>query len=125
MSARSYRAAMISGAVFAILLFVGTGQIYGNTPDTSKSDSADTIASRYVAWLADSGHRNMVVVGAVMMVLAAIALLWFAAAMANGRGAAGSPMFGFAILAAVGVAGAAVGPLAVVGGHAFGDEPLV
>jgi hypothetical protein len=56
-------------------------------------------------------------------VLAALAFVWFASALRSRLDTVG-PMYGFALLAAMGLAGAISGPLALVGGTAFGDDPL-
>lgn len=114
---------MLSGAVFALLLFFGAGQMFGPTPDTS-NDSADTVARKYAAFLTDSGDRTQVIIGCFMVVLAAIALVWFASALRVRFAPAGAPLMGFALLAAVGVAASTVGPLALTGGNAFGDDPV-
>jgi hypothetical protein len=124
MTVRAYRTAMIAGAAFALLLFFGSSLVDASTPSTKKSDTADAVAQKYVTWLNDSGHRTSVIIGGFMLVLAAIALVWFASAVASRFATPGHPMLGFALLAAVGVAASIAGPLAVVGGHAFGDEPL-
>jgi hypothetical protein len=123
MSVRAYRAAMLSGAAFALLLFFGSGMMFGSTPDTSNK-SADVVAQKYVTWLADSGHRNQVIIGCFLVVLAAIALVWFASAFRVRFAPSGAPLMGFALLAAVGAATSVMGPLALAGGHAFGDDPV-
>jgi hypothetical protein len=125
MTVRAYRAAMVAGAAFALLLFFGSGLVDSSTPSTKKSDSADSVAQKWVTWLNDSGHRTSVIIGAFMLVLAAIAFVWFASAIASRFARLGSPTLGFAVLAAVGVAASTAGPLAVVGGHTFGNEPLM
>jgi hypothetical protein len=115
---------MLSGVAFALLLFFGATQMFGSTPNTSNK-SADVVAQKYVTWLDDGGHRTAVIVGSFLVVLAAIALVWFASAFRVRFAPAGAPLMGFALLAAVGVAASAIGPLTVVGGHAFGDDPLL
>ena len=114
---------MLSGAAFALLLFFGTGLMFGPTPDTSNK-TADVVAQKWVSFLADSGHRSSVIVGGFMIVVAAIALVWFASAFRVRFAPAGAPLMGFALLAAVGAAAGAIGPLALAGGHAFGDDPI-
>jgi hypothetical protein len=114
---------MLSGAVFALLLFFGAGIMFGSTPDTSNK-SADVVAQKWSAWITDSGHRTSVIIGSFMIVVAAIALVWFASAFRVRFAPAGAPLMGFALLAAGGAAGAVVGPLALAGGHAFGDDPI-
>jgi hypothetical protein len=124
MSVRSYRAAMLSGVAFAVLLFVGATTMFSGTPSVKKSDPPNLVAQKYVTWLDDSGHRTSVLIGGFLVVLAAIALVWFAAALRERYAGRGNPMYGFALLAAAGLAASTAGPLAVVGGHAFGNEPL-
>lgn len=123
MSVRAYRAAMLSGVAFALLLFFGTGQMFGPTPDTS-GKTADVVQQKWADFVADSGHRTGVIVGGFMMTLAAIALIWFASAIRERLAPGAGPMFGFAVLAATGVALSAAGPLAVTAGHTFGNDPV-
>ena len=123
MSIRAYRAAMLSGSAFALLLFFGSGQMFSSSPDTSNKTS-EVVAQKYAAWLRDNGDRHSVVIGGFLIILAAIALVWFASAFRQRFAPAGAPLMGFAVLAAVGVAASAVGPLALAGGSAFGDDPV-
>lgn len=123
MSVRAYRAAMIAGAATAVLLFVGSGFLYGPTPDTSNK-SADEVSAKWLNFLNDSGDRHQVIIGSFVIVLAALTFIWFASAL-RARLDPGGPMAGFAMLAAVGLAAGMLGPLALVGGTAFGDDPLI
>jgi hypothetical protein len=115
---------MLAGVAFAVLLFIGASTMFSGTPSTKKSDSPNLVARKYVTWLDDSGHRTSVLIGGFLIVLAAIALVWFASAVRERLGGRGNPMYGFALLAAAGLAASTAGPLALVGGHAFGAEPL-
>src|SRR4051794_21401681 len=115
-SLRAYRAAMLAGVAFALLLFFGSGQMFGSTPDTSNK-TADVVSKLWATWLADSGHRTSVIIGAFLCMLAAIALVWFAAALRTRVAPGSTPLMGFAVLAAGGIAAGTVGPLAVTGGH--------
>jgi hypothetical protein len=122
MEIRAYRAAMVSGIVFPILLVVGTGLILGAGPDTSKG-SAARVAQAWVNTINDKGDRTKIIIGSFVVVVSALALVWFAMALRNRFARPGNPMFGFALLAAIGLIGGIVGPLAVAGGHSFGGEP--
>lgn len=123
MSVASVRAGMLSGVACALLLFFGASLMFGSTPDTSNK-SADEVAQKWATWIDDSGHRTAALIGGFLVILAAIALVWFACTLA-GRLARGSQvLIGFAILAAAGLAVGAAGPLALTGGHAFGDDPV-
>jgi hypothetical protein len=124
MDARTDRAGMLSGAAFAILLFVGANLMFAGQPNTSSKDSASTIAQKWVASLQSSSHRSKLIVGAFLVMLAALALIWFANTLRNRYAPSGTPLMAFATVAAVGVAASVAGPLVLVGGHAFGNEPL-
>jgi hypothetical protein len=115
---------MVAGVAFALLVFFGASSMFSSTPETKKSDTAAQVAQKWATWIGDSGHRDSVIVGSFLLVLAAIALIWFASAIRGRLTNAGSPLMGFAVLAAVGLAAGTAGPLALVGGHAFGSEPL-
>lgn len=122
MSVRAYRAAMLSGVAFALLLFFGVSSMFSSTPDTANK-SNDEVVQKWASWAADGDNRTSVIVGSFLTVLAAIALVWFASAL-RARVPGDTPLFGFALLAAGGVAGSTIGPLAITGGHAFGDDPV-
>jgi hypothetical protein len=115
---------MLSGAAFALLLFLGMNLMLGSEPDTGSKDTAATTAQKWVAVINSSSHRNKILLGGFVVMLSAIALIWFAHTLQTRYGVAATPLMAFAILAAVGVAGSAVGPLALVGGHVFGNEAL-
>lgn len=123
MSVRMYRAAMLSGAAFALLLFFGASTMFGSTPDTANK-SADVVAQKWATWIADSGHRSSVIVGAFLAILAAIVLIWFASAIRARVAPGNSPLMGFAVLAAGAIGASVLGPLALTGGTAFGDDPV-
>ena len=122
MSLRAFRAASVAGAASALLLFFGFGQIFGPTPDTSNK-SADEVAALWVKFINDRGHRTEIVIGTFLVMLGAIGLIWFAAALRS-RLANSGPMIGFALLAAGGAAAATVGPLTLIGGEEFSSDPL-
>lgn len=123
MSSPVYRPAMIAGAASALLFFFGAGSILGTTPDTKEHDKPAAVAAKWAAVIDDSGKRTSIVVGAFLVVLGALALVWFASALRS-RLADSGPMYGFALFAAIGAAASVAGPLALVGGHQFGNEPL-
>lgn len=114
---------MLAGVAFALLLFFGATQMFSSTPDTSDK-TADVVSQKWATWITDSGHRTSVIIGAGLCMLAAIALIWFASAIRTRVAPGSSPLMGFAVLAAAGVAAGTIGPLALTGGHAFGDEPV-
>jgi hypothetical protein len=124
MGDRSNRLGLISGIAFPILLFVGFSLLTANGPDTSQG-SASKIAQDWLKVMGNSGDRLQIIIGGFVMVVAALSLIWFAAALRERFAiSATSPLFGFALLGAVGIAAAMIGPTAIAGGHAFGSEPL-
>jgi hypothetical protein len=130
MEVRPYRSAMAAGIAFAVLLLAGFIVFFGATPDTSGSDPA-AITSRAVAVLGDSGHRVRTIIGVYLLVLAALALVWFSLGL---RQRLRSPdpeqdlvarlISACGILAATSLAiGAALGAT-LAGNIAFGGEPM-
>jgi hypothetical protein len=115
---------MFSGIAFPILLFVGASLIVAPSPDTSKG-TGPQVAKEWLTTLGKSSDRLQIVIGAFVLVVAALALIWLAAAVrVRFAIAPDGPLFGFALMAAFGIAAGAIGPLAVAGGHDFGNEPL-
>jgi hypothetical protein len=123
MSVSAVRAGMLSGVVSALLLFFGASLMFSSTPNTANK-SADEVAQEWADWIDDSGHRASALIGGFLVILAAIALIWFACTLAARLARASQVMIGFAILAGAGLAVGAAGPLALTGGHAFGDDPV-
>ena len=125
MSVRAYRAAMGAGIAFVVLTFFGAGNIFGSTPNIKKHDTAMTDAAKWLAKLDKSSNRVQIVAGMFLVVLAAIALIWFTTAIRN-RLAIGPthPAGAFATLAAVGFAAIGVGPGSIAASNVLGNEPL-
>ena len=109
-------------AAFALLLVFGVGQVLGPTPD-SEDKTASQLASAYAAFVQDKDHRTGTIIGGILLAFAALALVWFVATVRE-RFALPAAAQGFGVLAAAGIGMAMLGPLAMVGGYAFGDEPL-
>lgn len=120
---RSFRAGMMSGIAFPILLAAGVVLLIAPSPDTSKG-TGPQVAAAWLKTMRDSGDRMQIIIGGFLMVLAALALVWFAGALRDRFAIrASSPLLGFAIVGAFGIAAAMVGPLAIAGGQSFGGEP--
>lgn len=124
MNLRAYRAAMAAGIAFPILFFVAVNLLFSGGPSTRDGDSAASIATGWVAAVNDDGKRAKLIAASFLLMLAALLLIWFAAALRDRFGGPGSPMLGFAVLAAAGVAGSMVGHLGIVGGFTFGRQAL-
>jgi hypothetical protein len=65
----------LSGALYVVLFVIGTIVLLGGAPD---SDSAP---AKIVQWYSDSGHRDRVNIGWILIGLAVFFLLWFIAAL--------------------------------------------
>lgn len=122
-----WRRAMGAGVIFVVLLVVGVMISLSNSPDIKKKDTQATAAAKYVTYLSDSGHRAGIIVGAYLIVLAALAYIWFAQALrtsVTSTSFSGRAIAGLATFAGGGVAVGAVLYASPAGSYSFGDEPL-
>jgi hypothetical protein len=113
----------IAAIVFAVLFVVGFLMV-SDTPDGDESNL------KWLRYYADSDNRRMIVIGAIVLALAALAFLVFLGALRdrlrNGTGgdwvgstAVASGVFFVAMLAVAGL-----GTASVSAGVEFGDNPL-
>jgi hypothetical protein len=72
---------MAAGIVFVVLFLVGILLSIGNTPDIKDGDSDAVAATKYVNELASSANRAHLVVAGYVLVVAAIAFVWFTNAL--------------------------------------------
>jgi hypothetical protein len=123
---------MAAGIVFAVLTVVGMLTQFSGLPSyDGNKDSDAVIAQKVHSALADSGHRLAVIVGAYVLVVAAVALIWFSLglrarllAQAPDRGVAASLAGGSGVLAGVALAlGGGLNAL-VPGAITFGGDPV-
>ena len=76
MRTSAFRRSMVAGIVF-VALFV-FGMFFSNdAPSIKSSDSAAVVAQKWVDWLATKSHRTEHLIGAYLLILAAIAFVWF------------------------------------------------
>jgi hypothetical protein len=92
---RNWRSSGITFAVFYIIAYV----VYGTQPKVGAS--AATLVSFY------DGHRTRILIAAVILGLAVLSLLWFAAALSNALRAAGQGTWATAATAASAALGVA------------------
>lgn len=132
MNVRTQRWSMAAGIAFAVLVVVGFVIQFSGLPDyDGEKDSRAVIGQKVHEALASSGHRAQAIVGAYLLVLAALCLVAFAAGLRArllaadpDRVVAGSVVTGSAVLAAAGLAlGAGLNAL-VPGAIAFGSEAV-
>ncbi len=76
MRASAYRRSMIAGIVFVALFVIGVFFALDG-PDTKSSDSADTVAQKWVTWLSTSSHRTEHIIGGYLLIVGGVAFVWF------------------------------------------------
>src|SRR5215213_657007 len=69
------RWAALGGAVYVVLFVLGTLFLFSGAP------SGDDAPAKFVQWFSDSGNRDQVHIGWVLMGLSIFFLLWFIAAL--------------------------------------------
>jgi hypothetical protein len=130
MNGRFYRWADMAGIGFVVLLVVGALMAFTSQPNFKKHDSPATIAEKIFKVYHSSGDRAVIIIGAYLMVLSALALIWFAVGLRGRLVAAGhSPeagrlVLGFAGLGAVAISVSALAMATISGSYVFGNEPL-
>ena len=67
---------MVAGIAF-VVLFIGFAVTIANSLDVKDTDSAAISAQKFITKLSDSGNRVGLLVGAYLVILAAIAFVWF------------------------------------------------
>lgn len=132
MNVRALRWPMAAGIVFAVLTVVGTITQFSGLPNYDGSKDSDAVIAQKVHdALAASGHRMAVLVGAYLLFVAAVALIWFALGL-RGRLLAHAPdrtgaawlVGGSGVLAGVALAFGGALNATVPGAIAFGGEPV-
>ena len=114
---------MLSGIAFAVLFVVG--MMLGS--DSPASDAPD---AEWTAWFDDSGHRTLQIIGAFLMVLAALAFVVFITgvvrrlrAEATVHDGAAQVAYGAGLLLAAAIAIGGVAINQISGAIEFGDLP--
>lgn len=117
---------MAAGIAFVVLFVVGVFVSFGNSPDIKKHDSDAVAAAKYVKQLSDSGHRTGLILGAYLLVLAALALVWFSQGLRNlvSSEAAGRLVAALGVLGAAALSVGAMCSAVVAGAVSFGDEKV-
>lgn len=132
MNGRMQRWPMVAGIAFAVLTFVGVTMQFGGLPDYDGSkDSPAVIAEKVHKALASSGDRASVIVGAYLVVIAAICLVAFTAGVRArllaghpDRALAGSLVSGFGLFAAAALAFDGALNATIPGSIAFGNDTV-
>ena len=66
---------ILGGLLYVIFFVVGTIVLFGGAPD------GDAAPAKVIQWYSDSGHRDRINVGWIMITLSVFCLLWFIAAL--------------------------------------------
>jgi hypothetical protein len=66
---------ILGGVLYVIFFVVGTIMLFSGAPD------GDAAPARVIQWYSDSGHRDRINVGWIMITLSVFCLLWFIAAL--------------------------------------------
>jgi hypothetical protein len=128
MSTGPQRRAMLAGVLFVVFFVVGVFLNFGNTPEIKSTDTAATAAQKWLTEMSTSEHRVGVIISAYLLIIAAIAFIWFCDGLRGwlaleptwGRAVTGLGVLG---AAAIGV-GALLGGAGFAGAVEFGESPL-
>lgn len=132
MNVRTQRWSMAAGIAFAIVVVIGFVTQFSGLPNyDGDKDSSAVIGQKVHEALASSGHRAQAIVGAYLLVLAALCLVAFAAGLRArllaedpSRTASASLVTGCGVLGAAGLAlGGGLNAL-VPGAISFGGDPV-
>jgi hypothetical protein len=67
--------AILGGVLYVVLFVIGAIVLFHGAPDTSSAPA------KVIAWYSDSGHRDRVNIGWILITLSVFFLLWFVAAL--------------------------------------------
>jgi hypothetical protein len=127
-SAAQQRRAMVAGMVFVVLFVAGVILTFGDSPNIKSSDTGATAAQKWLTEISHSGQRAGLVIGAYVLIVAAIAFVWFCSGVREwvatdatmGRAISSLAVLGAGAIAA----GSMTGGAAIAGSKLFGNEPL-
>ncbi len=126
MNTAELRRSMLAGIAFVVLFVAGLLISFANDPSVKSSDSDAVAAAKYVHQLSSSGHRTGLIVGAYLLVLAAVSFVWFGLGLRArlASAAAGKLVASLAILGGTSIIAAGVASADVAGAISFGSEPV-
>jgi len=126
MTPAQLKRSMAAGIAFVVLFVVGVFVSFGNAPNIKKHDSDAVAAAKYVKQLSDSGHRAGLIIGAYLVVLAALALVWFSQGLRSlvNSEAAGRLVAALGVLGAAALSVGAMCSAVMAGAISFGNEKV-
>src|SRR4051812_36120156 len=69
------RWAALAGLVYVVMFVIGTIMLFSGAPDSSSAPA------KIIKWYSDSGHRNRINIGWLLIGLSILFLLWFIGAL--------------------------------------------
>jgi hypothetical protein len=93
----------LGGALYVVLFVIGTIMLFSGAPDSSSAPE------KIIQWYSDSGHRDRINIGWILIGLAVFFLLWFIGALRRAVSAVDSEGI---LTAVVGIGGAVYAALA-------------
>jgi hypothetical protein len=119
---------MGGGIVFVALYVIGVF-LSNDGPSTKSSDSADTVAGKWVTWLSSSSHRTEHLIGGYLLIVGGIVFVWFCQGLrhrleqaAPAELTTGRLVSALGVLGAGAMAAAAMTAADVAGAVSFGGE---
>ena len=114
--ARPSRLGAWSGVAFVVLFVVGF--LMFEVPNDNRSKA------EWQKWWTDSGHRTTAIIGAYLMILAALAFVGFIGNLGRRIPGGGGPLVTFGSLFAGMVLVSAIARVVIPASNSFGDTPL-
>ena len=119
---------MMAGVLFVVLFVAGVFLNFGNTPEVKSSDTSATAALKWVRELSTSEHRVGIIISTYLLIIAAIAFVWFCNGLRDWLGLNpgwGRAVGGLSVLGAAAITtGAMLGGGGIAGAVEFGESPL-
>lgn len=121
------RRAMAAGIAFVVLFVVGVILNFSNAPETKSSETSAAVAQKWVTELSSSSHRTSLLVSGYLLIIAAIAFVWFTIglrAWLAPDATVGRLISSLGVLGGGAIAAAAMAGTSVAGAVAFGNEAV-
>jgi len=131
MNVRSERWAISSGIAFTVLFVAGLLVTFGNLPSYNNDDPVAKVDAAVRSTYADSGSRLAIILGAVIIVVSAGALLWFVSGLHARMARHGASkvtrdvLLGAGIVAAASIVAGATALASIAGDLSVGNDPPI